>query len=113
MTDRYAVFGHPVAHSKSPQIHATFGRQEGIAIDYRTIDLAPDAFLAGLEAFAAEGGVGANVTLPHKEAAFAVCTTLTARARRAGSVNTLLRKGERWHGDTTDGIGLVLSLIHI
>ena len=110
MTDRYAVFGHPVAHSKSPQIHATFGRQEGIAIDYRAIDLAPDAFLAGLEAFAAEGGVGANVTLPHKEAAFSVCTTLTARARRAGSVNTLLRKGDRWHGDTTDGIGLVRDL---
>ena len=48
-TDRYAVFGHPVAHSKSPLIHATFGRQEGISIDYRAIDLAPDAFLAGLE----------------------------------------------------------------
>ncbi|KAG1540334.1 hypothetical protein G6F50_014375 [Rhizopus delemar] len=110
MTDRYAVFGHPVAHSKSPQIHATFGRQEGIAVDYRAIDLAPDAFLAGLEACAAEGGVGANVTLPHKETAFSVCTTLTARARRAGSVNTLLRKGDRWHGDTTDGIGLVRDL---
>ncbi|MGE8274728.1 shikimate dehydrogenase [Stenotrophomonas sp.] len=110
MTDRYAVFGHPVAHSKSPQIHATFGRQEGIAVDYRAIDLAPDAFLAGLEAFAADGGVGANVTSPHKEAAFSVCTTLTARARRAGSVNTLLRKGDRWHGDTTDGIGLVRDL---
>jgi len=110
MTDRYAVFGHPVAHSKSPQIHAAFGRQEGISLDYRSIDLAPDAFLAGLEAFAAEGGVGANVTSPHKEAAFSVCTTLTARARRAGSVNTLLRKGDRWHGDTTDGIGLVRDL---
>uniref|UniRef100_UPI002FD8CAFE shikimate dehydrogenase n=1 Tax=Stenotrophomonas indicatrix TaxID=2045451 RepID=UPI002FD8CAFE len=110
MTDRYAVFGHPVAHSKSPQIHAAFGRQEGISLDYRSIDLAPDAFLAGLEAFASEGGVGANVTSPHKEAAFSVCTTLTARARRAGSVNTLLRKGDRWHGDTTDGIGLVRDL---
>ena len=79
-------------------------------MDYRAIDLAPDAFLAGLEAFAAEGGLGANVTLPHKETAFSVCTTLTARARRAGSVNTLLRKGDRWHGDTTDGIGLVRDL---
>lgn len=110
MTDRYAVFGHPVAHSKSPQIHAAFGRQEGIAIDYRSIDRDPQAFLQGLQAFAAEGGVGANVTSPHKEAAFAECTTLTARARRAGSVNTLLRKGDRWHGDTTDGIGLVRDL---
>jgi len=110
MTDRYAVFGHPVAHSRSPQIHAAFGSQEGITVDYRAIDAAPGQFEDALEAFAADGGVGANVTLPHKEAAFALCTTLTARARRAGSVNTLLRKGERWHGDTTDGIGLVRDL---
>jgi len=110
MTDRYAVFGHPVAHSKSPDIHAAFGRQEGIAVDYRAIDAGPGDFLAALEAFAADGGVGANITLPHKEAAFAVCTTRTARATRAGSVNTLLRKGDRWHGDTTDGAGLVRDL---
>jgi len=110
MTDRYAVFGHPIAHSLSPDIHAAFGRQEGIAVDYRAIDATPDGFLAALEAFAAEGGRGANVTLPHKEAAFAVCTTRTARATRAGSVNTLLRKGDRWHGDTTDGAGLVRDL---
>ncbi len=110
MTDRYAVFGHPVAHSKSPDIHAAFGRQEGIAVDYRAIDASPETFVAALEAFAADGGVGANVTLPHKEAAFALCTTRTARATRAGSVNTLLRKGDRWHGDTTDGAGLVRDL---
>lgn len=110
MKQHYAVFGHPVAHSRSPQIHAAFGRQEGIAVDYRSIEASPEGFNAALEAFAAEGGVGANVTLPHKEAAFALCTTLTARARRAGSVNTLLRKGDRWHGDTTDGIGLVRDL---
>lgn len=110
MTDRYAVFGHPIAHSRSPEIHAAFGRQEGIAVDYRAIDAAPEAFLTALEAFAAEGGRGANVTSPHKEAAFALCTTRTARATRAGSVNTLLRKGDRWHGDTTDGAGLVRDL---
>jgi len=108
--DRYAVFGQPIAHSQSPRIHAAFGRQEGIALDYRAIEASPDAFAAALEAFAAEGGVGANVTAPHKEAAFALCTTLTSRARRAGAVNTLLRKGDRWHGDTTDGIGLVRDL---
>ena len=110
MTDRYAVFGHPIAHSRSPDIHAAFGRQEGIAVDYRAIDAAPDGFLAALEAFAADGGRGANVTSPHKEAAYALCTTRTARATRAGSVNTLLRKGDRWHGDTTDGAGLVRDL---
>ncbi len=110
MTDRYAVFGHPVAHSQSPAIHAAFGRQEGIAVDYRAIEATPDGFDAALAAFIGEGGVGANVTLPHKEAAFALCGTTTARATRAGSVNTLLRKGDRWHGDTTDGIGLVRDL---
>ncbi len=110
MTDRYAVFGQPIAHSQSPHIHATFGRQEGLALDYRAIEASPAEFLAALEAFAAEGGVGANITAPHKEAAFALCTTLTSRARRAGAVNTLLRKGDRWHGDTTDGIGLVRDL---
>ncbi len=110
MTERYAVFGHPVAHSRSPDIHAAFGRQEGIAVDYRAIDATPEVFATALEAFAAEGGVGANITLPHKEAAFALCTTRTARATRAGSVNTLLRKGDRWHGDTTDGAGLVRDL---
>lgn len=110
MTDCYAVFGHPVAHSLSPDIHAMFGQQEGIAVEYRAIDAPPEAFAAALEAFAADGGVGANVTLPHKEAAFALCSTRTARATRAGSVNTLLRKGDRWHGDTTDGAGLVRDL---
>ncbi|MCW4454402.1 shikimate dehydrogenase [Flavobacterium sp. MXW15] len=107
---RYAVFGQPIAHSQSPWIHAAFGRAQGIALDYRAIEASPQGFAAALEAFAAEGGVGANVTLPHKEAAFALCATSTSRAKRAGAVNTLLRKGDRWHGDNTDGAGLVRDL---
>jgi len=107
---RYAVFGQPIAHSQSPTIHAGFGRDAGIPIDYRAIEAGPETFEAQLEAFAAEGGVGANVTLPLKEAAFALCATTTSRAKRAGAVNTLLRKGDRWHGDNTDGIGLVRDL---
>ncbi len=107
---RYAVFGQPIAHSQSPRIHAAFGKAQGIALDYRAIEASPQAFADALEQFAAEGGVGANVTLPHKEAAFALCATTTSRAQRAGAVNTLLRKGERWHGDNTDGIGLVRDL---
>jgi shikimate dehydrogenase len=108
--DRYAVFGQPIAHSQSPRIQTAFGKAEGIEIDYRRIEAAPEAFAAALEAFAADAGVGANVTLPHKEAAFALCTTTTSRAKRAGAVNTLLRKGDHWHGDNTDGIGLVRDL---
>ncbi|MFT4246479.1 MAG: shikimate dehydrogenase [Pseudomonas sp.] len=107
---RYAVFGHPVAHSLSPRIHAEFARQHGIALDYTAIDAAPDAFADTLERFAAAGGAGANVTLPLKEQAFALASTLSARARRAGAVNTLVRGDGQWHGDNTDGAGLVRDL---
>ncbi|MEG2806035.1 shikimate dehydrogenase [Stenotrophomonas sp.] len=110
MTDRYAVFGQPIAHSQSPRIHAAFAAQEGISLDYRAIEAGQDDFAAALQAFVADGGVGANITAPLKEAAFALCKTYTSRAKLAGSVNTLLRKGDYWHGDTTDGVGLVRDL---
>ncbi|KAB8318408.1 shikimate dehydrogenase [Tolypothrix campylonemoides VB511288] len=106
----YAVFGHPVAHSLSPRIHAAFGRQAGIALEYRAIDAAPGAFAQALDAFAAAGGRGANVTLPLKEHAFALCAQVSERARGAGAVNTLVRMGDAWHGDNTDGVGLVRDL---
>src|SRR5699024_4533880 len=98
------------AHSQSPHIHAAFARQEGIALDYRAIEAAPADFPGALEAFAADGGVGASVTAPLKEIAFGLCKTFTSRAMLAQSVNTLLRKGDGWHGDTTDGVGLVRDL---
>src|SRR5690349_24518318 len=88
---RFAVIGHPVAHSLSPRIHAAFGRQTGIALEYAAMDAPPDLFDAIVAEFTAEGGLGANVTLPHKNRAVAVCTTLSERARRAGAVNTLVR----------------------
>ena len=71
----YAVFGHPVSHSLSPRIHAAFGRQLGISLDYTTIEATPDAFPQALDAFVTAGGKGANVTLPLKEAAFALCAS--------------------------------------
>ena len=107
---RLAVFGHPVAHSLSPRIHAAFGRDTGIALEYVAIDAAPDRFADALAAFAAAGGRGANVTLPLKTAAFALAATSSDRARRAGAVNTLVRDGDGWHGDNTDGEGLVRDL---
>ena len=110
MSRHYAVFGHPVAHSLSPRIHAAFGRQTGIAVDYRAIDAEPGQFVNALNDFVARGGVGANVTLPLKQAAFSLCDDLTERARRAGAVNTLVRNGDTWHGDNTDGAGLVRDL---
>ena len=107
---RFAVIGHPVAHSLSPRIHAVFGRQTGIALEYTAMDAAPELFDAILTEFAAEGGLGANVTLPHKTRAASACTTLTERARRAGAVNTLIRTATGWEGDNTDGVGLVRDL---
>lgn len=110
MSSHYAVFGHPVAHSLSPQTHAAFARQAGIDLRYEAIDATLDTFFDALEAFAAAGGQGANVTLPLKESAFALSATTTERARRAGAVNTLARIGDQWHGDNTDGPGLVRDL---
>lgn len=107
---RYAVFGHPVAHSKSPVIHRRFASESHRAIEYRAIDAAPEAFAAALARFAADGGRGANVTLPLKGLAAAQCATLGEAARRTGAVNTLTRTGDGWHGDNTDGAGLVADI---
>jgi len=109
--NRFAVFGHPIAHSLSPRIHARFAAQTGIALDYGAIDAAPEAFAAALATFAAGGGRGVNVTLPLKQAAFALCAQTSDFARRAGAVNTLSLQGDgRWRGDNTDGAGLVRDL---
>ena len=102
---RFALLGHPVSHSLSPRIHAAFARQTGIDMLYEAIDT--EDFDAALAAF---DGAGANVTLPHKQRAAAACNTLGERARRAGVVNTLVRSGGGWHGDNTDGLGLVRDL---
>jgi len=108
---RYAVFGHPVAHSLSPQIHAEFARQSGVQMEYVAIDAMPGDFSDVLARFAADGGAGANVTLPLKESAYALAASTSARAQRAGAVNTLIRRDDgQWHGDNTDGVGLVRDL---
>ena len=111
MSDRYAVFGHPVAHSRSPEIHAEFARLTGQDIRYERI-LAPlDGFATAVAAFRAAGGRGANVTLPFKHEACALATEMTARAKAADAVNTLRFDGERVLGDNTDGAGLVRDIL--
>ena len=112
MTDRYAVIGNPVAHSKSPWIHAEFARATGQDIAYERL-LAPLAgFPATVARFREEGGRGANVTLPFKEAAFALAVRASERARRAGAANTLRFDGDGVFADNTDGVGLLNDLEH-
>jgi shikimate dehydrogenase len=108
--DRYAVIGHPVAHSRSPEIHAAFAAQLGQALEYRSL-LAPlDGFAATLEAFRKDGGLGVNVTVPFKEEAFRISGDRSARARAAGAANTLRFDTGGIHCDNTDGIGLVRDI---
>lgn len=109
--DTYAVIGHPVRHSRSPFIHERFARQTGQSLRYLRIDATPEAFPGVVSRFFAHGGKGLNVTLPHKPAAAALAASLTARAARAGAVNTLLpREDGQLLGDNTDGVGLVRDL---
>jgi len=111
MTDRYCVFGNPIKHSKSPLIHEEFANQTQQSMTY-TAELAPvEGFSSAWREFVATGGRGANVTVPFKGDAFALCDTLSHRAKRAQAVNTLIVGGNgRTYGDTTDGIGLVRDL---
>lgn len=110
MTDRYAVIGNPIAHSKSPRIHAAFARQTGQNLDYQAI-LAPlDGFAAAVAEFADAGGRGMNVTLPFKLEAFELASRQTDRAVAARAVNTLTFGDGGILGDNTDGAGLVADL---
>jgi shikimate dehydrogenase len=111
MADRYAVIGHPVAHSKSPWIHAEFARQTRQALEYGRIEAPLDGFARAVDEFRAAGGRGANVTLPFKEQAFHYCAgAVTERAGAAGVVNTLVVEEGRVRGDNTDGVGLLRDL---
>lgn len=110
MSDRYAVFGNPIAHSKSPLIHRLFAEQTRQDLVYEAI-LAPLAgFAETIRDFIAAGGKGASVTVPFKEEAFRLCDEVTSRARLAEAVNTLRFSAGRIFGDNTDGIGLVRDL---
>ena len=113
MTDRYAVFGNPIGHSKSPRIHALFAKQTGQDISYQAILAEKEGFVAAVQAFIAAGAGparGANVTLPFKAEAFRLATRLTPRAEAAGAVNTLSFEADTISGDNTDGAGLVRDL---
>ena len=103
--------GNPVAHSKSPQIHAAFAAQTGAPIHYGLCAVEPGHFPESVQAFRAAGGRGCNITVPFKQEAFELADNLSARARQAGAVNTLsFSDSAGILGDNTDGTGLLRDM---
>jgi shikimate dehydrogenase len=110
-TDRYAVFGNPIKHSKSPQIHALFAAQTQQEMIYRAQLVEENRFAEAAKEFFSNGGKGLNITVPFKLDAFAFADQLSDRARRAGAVNTLaLHDDGKIYGDNTDGVGLLRDM---
>ncbi len=110
--DRYSVFGNPIAHSLSPQIHQQFAAQcqQDIAYSKSLIEL--DGFEAAVNEFFAAGGKGLNITVPFKQEAWTLAEQRTQRAELAGAVNTLwMSEDGKLCGDNTDGAGLVNDLL--
>jgi shikimate dehydrogenase len=106
-TDRYAVIGHPIAHSKSPMIHSLFAQATGQVMEYTAIEAPLDGFQAVVQAFRAQGGRGLNVTLPFKLQAFEIATDPMESARLAGAVNAIKFENDRIYAQNFDGLGLV------
>jgi shikimate dehydrogenase len=111
---RYAVFGHPIAHSLSPRIHTLFAAQtEQHTMSYTAVDVSEDQFETAINDFYQQGGLGLNCTVPLKLLAFQRADLLSQRAQRCGAVNTLSFKGDGTIlGDNTDGVGLLRDITH-
>ena len=107
----YAVIGNPIKHSKSPQIHMAFARQEGVQIEYKRLLANEKNFISTVNRFRSNNGAGLNVTVPFKVSAYQQCQKLSDYAQAAKAVNTLsfTAQGE-WVGANTDGIGLLRDL---
>lgn len=112
MTDRYAVIGNPISHSRSPRIHTAFAQATGQEMCYEALLSPLDGFRDSVQAFFAdETAKGLNITLPFKEQAYDLSEVKSSRATQAGAVNTLIKgKDGRLYGDNTDGVGLVSDM---
>lgn len=109
--DAYAVMGNPIAHSKSPAIHARFAAQTGQRLTYEAILVDPGGFDQAVGNFQGNGGKGLNVTVPFKQDAWRLVDTRSVRAERAGAVNTIRMEADgSLFGENTDGVGLVRDL---
>ena len=110
MKEHYAVIGNPVAHSKSPQIHAEFARQTGQDMGYERLLAPVDAFAATARQFFSAGGKGLNVTVPFKHEAWDLVDSHRGDSLDAQAVNTIKFENGKLIGDNTDGIGLVADI---
>ncbi|MGZ8192439.1 MAG: shikimate dehydrogenase [Methylobacter sp.] len=112
LKDRYAVFGQPIAHSKSPGIHRIFAQQTGQSLEYTAQEVPAKSFSTTAETFFAQGGKGLNCTVPLKELAWAFADRKTDRAQLSKAANTLAVQADgSVLGDNTDGCGLVRDLL--
>ncbi|WP_396333730.1 shikimate dehydrogenase [Burkholderia anthina] len=113
MSDRYAVIGNPIGHTKSPLIHGLFAQETGQDITYAAVEgpLAPaSAFSDTVRAFIAAGGKGMNITAPFKLQAFAMADERSDRAMLAGAVNAMKFEDGRIVAENFDGVGLVRDI---
>ncbi|MCR6635473.1 shikimate dehydrogenase [Devosia sp.] len=110
MTTKAFVIGHPIAHSRSPLIHGTWLAEHGIDGSYEAIDVAPADLPAFFDRLRAGEFAGGNVTIPHKEAVFALCDSVDDLAKTIGAVNTLVVRGGKVHGYNTDYLGFLGNL---
>jgi shikimate dehydrogenase len=104
------IIGWPVAHSRSPRLHGFWLEQYGIDGAYVPLAIRPDRFATAVRGLMEAGFAGANVTIPHKRAAFALCDSVDASARRAGAVNTMVFRDGQIAGSNTDGWGFLANL---
>ena len=111
LMDRLGIIGWPVSHSRSPLIHNHWLNEMGLAGRYERCPIDPNADLKTALRDLAQGGfIGANVTVPHKENAFAAMDTLDAAAQSLGAVNTISFQDGQMHGSNTDGAGFIAGL---
>lgn len=107
---RFQLFGEPVQHSLSPQIHQAFAQQFNLDVEYTLCSVSAEDFPQAVQAFMAQGGHGANVTLPHKILASDIADEVRPAAKLSGAANTLIFSNDRVIADNTDGLGLLLDL---
>ena len=107
---KFAVLGHPIAHSLSPQIHLLFAKEFAIDLEYKKFDINPDNFFENVKRLETEGYQGLNITLPLKNAALDICDQLSERSSLCRSVNTITFLDNNIIGDSTDGRGLINDL---